>query len=46
MTGTSAPAAIGPLDVTGAQRLALIVDYGELADINDWADWCDAVVIR
>jgi hypothetical protein len=32
--------------VTGAHRLALIVDYGELADINDWADWCDAVVIR
>jgi hypothetical protein len=46
VTGTSAPAAIGPLDVTGARRLVLIVDYGELADINDWADWCDAVVIR
>jgi hypothetical protein len=46
VTGTDAPLAIGPLDLTGARRLALIVDYGELADINDWADWCDAVVIR
>ena len=46
VTGTALPTAIGPLDVTGARRLVLIVDYGELADINDWADWCDAVVIR
>jgi hypothetical protein len=46
VTGTSRPLAVGPLDIKGAQRLALIVDYGELADINDWADWCDAVVIR
>jgi len=46
VTGTNAPLAIGPLDITGTRRLALIVDYGELADINDWADWCDAVVIR
>jgi hypothetical protein len=46
VTGTSAALAVGPLDIKGAQRLALIVDYGELADINDWADWCDVVVIR
>jgi hypothetical protein len=46
LTGTSAPVVVGPLDVTGTRRLVLIVEYGELADINDWADWCDAVVIR
>jgi hypothetical protein len=46
VTGASAPLAIGPLDLTGAHRLALIIDYGELADINDWADWLDAVVLR
>jgi hypothetical protein len=46
VTGMTAALPIGPLDVTGAQKLALLVDYGELADINDWADWCDAVVIR
>jgi hypothetical protein len=42
----SAAAAVGPLDISGAKMLALIIEYGELADINDWADWCDAVVIR
>jgi NPCBM/NEW2 domain len=46
VTGMSGPCGVGPLDLKGAQRLALVVDYGELADINDWADWCDAVVIR
>jgi hypothetical protein len=46
LTGTSEPVVIGPLDLTGARQLALIVEYGELADIDDWADWCDAVVIR
>jgi len=46
VTGMSPAVAVGPLDIKGAQRLALLVDYGELADINDWADWCDAVVIR
>jgi NPCBM/NEW2 domain len=46
ITGMSGAVAVGPLDLKGARRLALIVDYGELADINDWADWCDAVVIR
>ena len=46
ITGMSGAVAVGPLDLKGAQRLSLIVDYGEMADINDWADWCDAVVIR
>ena len=46
VTGMSVATAVGPLDIKGAQKLALIIDYGELADINDWADWCDAVVIR
>ncbi len=46
VTGMSAATAVGPLDIKGARKLALIIDYGELADINDWADWCDAVVIR
>ncbi len=46
VTGLSAAKAVGPLDLTGARKLALVIEYGELADINDWADWCDAVVIR
>jgi hypothetical protein len=46
LTGADGPLEIGPLEVSGTRRLSLVVDYGELADINDWADWCDAVVIR
>jgi hypothetical protein len=46
LTGTSPPVFVGPLDVTAARRLVLIVEYGDLADIDDWADWCDAIVIR
>jgi len=46
VTGSSRPLTVGPLDVTGKHRLTLIVEYGELADVDDWADWCDAVVIR
>lgn len=46
LTGTSQPLAIGPLDLTGTRQLALVVEYGELADIDDWVDWCDAVIIR
>jgi NPCBM/NEW2 domain len=46
VTGMNAGTTVGPIDIGGAQRLALIINYGELADIDDWADWCDAVVIR
>ena len=46
VNGTSAPLVIEPIDVTGKQTLTLVVEYAELADVDDWADWCDAVVIR
>jgi hypothetical protein len=46
VTGSSRPLAVGPIEVLGKRRLALIVEYGELADVDDWADWCDAIVIR
>jgi NPCBM/NEW2 domain len=46
LTGSSRPLAIGPIDVSGKHRLTLVVEYGELADVDDWADWCDAIVIR
>ena len=46
VTGSSRPLVVGPIDVSGKRQLALVVDYGELADVDDWADWCDAVVIR
>jgi hypothetical protein len=34
------------LDVRGAKRLTLIVDFGELGDSQDHVDWCDAVLLR
>jgi hypothetical protein len=46
VTGSSRPVAVGPIDVMGKRQLVLIVEYGELADVDDWADWCDAIVIR
>jgi NPCBM/NEW2 domain len=46
VTGRSRPLPVGPLDVTGKRQLTLVVEYGELADVDDWADWCDAIVIR
>ena len=46
VTGNSRPLAVGPIDVAGKRQLALIVEYGELADVDDWADWCDTIVIR
>lgn len=34
------------IDVTGAKRLTLTVDFGELGDSQDHVDWGDAVLIR
>ena len=41
-----APLEIGPLDVAGARRLTLIVDYGPFGDVQDHANWVDAMVIK
>ena len=45
ITGRSAPLDIPPVDVRGAMRLTLVVDFGQQADVSDYADWCDAVLI-
>lgn len=34
------------LDVRGAKRLTLIVDFGALGDSQDHVDWCDAVLLK
>lgn len=34
------------VDLTGAKRLDLVVDYGEGADVLDDADWLDARLVR
>lgn len=45
ITGRSAPFAIPPLSVRGAKRLTLKVDFGQQADVADYANWCEAVLI-
>lgn len=34
------------IDLTGAKRLTLTVDFGELGDSQDHVDWGDAVLLR
>ncbi|MBC7821832.1 MAG: NPCBM/NEW2 domain-containing protein [Planctomycetaceae bacterium] len=34
------------IDVSGAKRLTLIVDFGELGDSQDHVDWVDAVLLK
>lgn len=46
LTGTSAPVAIERLSVAGAKLLTLRVDYATLGDIQDHADWCDALLVK
>ncbi len=45
ITGRSAPLDIPPVAVRGAKRLTLLVEFGEKADVSDYANWCNAVLI-
>lgn len=45
ITGRSAPLDIPPIDLRGAKRLTLVVDYGQKADVSDYGNWCDATLI-
>lgn len=46
ITGTNKPLSLKPIDVTGKQRLTLIVEFGRFADVLDLVDWCDAVLVK
>lgn len=46
LTGRSLPVPLPPIKLAGAAKLTLIVDFGAHADVSDYANWCDAVVIR
>ena len=41
-----APQRLPLIDVVGARRLTLTVDFGELGDSQDYVNWCDAVLLR
>jgi hypothetical protein len=46
LTGISPPVVLDRLDVAGTKLLTLRVDFATLGDIQDHANWCDAVLIR
>ena len=45
LKGDTAAVKIPVIKLQGHQQLTLVVDYGEFADVLDYADWCDAVLI-
>ncbi|MCC7420528.1 MAG: NPCBM/NEW2 domain-containing protein [Planctomycetaceae bacterium] len=46
LPGSALSQKIGPLDLRGKRSLTLHVEFGELGDIQDHADWCDPVLVR
>ena len=46
LDGGSPAQPVGPIDISGARELTLIVKFGRFANISDVADWCDAVLIK
>lgn len=46
LTSQSPPLSLPPVPLNGARELTLIVDFGEQADVSDYANWCDAVILR
>lgn len=46
LTSQSEPLVVPPVRLTGGRELTLIVDFGEQADVSDYADWCDAIILR
>jgi hypothetical protein len=46
LKASDAAVSLEPIDLTGKQRLTLVVDYGPWGDVQDYANWCDAVLVR
>ena len=46
LTGRSPALATVPVPLQGVKKLTLIVDFGSNTDISDYADWCDALILR
>ena len=44
--GVSEPIRVGPIDVSGARELTLVVEFGGRANILDVADWCDPLLLK
>lgn len=46
LTGRMPAVRVPPIPLQNAKTLSLIVDFGEYGDSADYADWCDAVIVR
>ena len=46
LTGRSPAVVVPAVKLGGAKKLTLIVDFGAHADVADYANWCDAVMVR
>lgn len=46
LTGHSQPVSLPPVPLAGARTLSLVVEFGARADLSDYADWCDTVILR
>ena len=45
LTGKLPALDLPSIPLQGGKRLTLIVEYGQFADVADYADWCNAVLI-
>jgi hypothetical protein len=46
VSGRDEPIVVGPLDLSGARHLTLMVDFGRRGNIRDIANWCDPLLTR
>lgn len=46
LRGKTPPIKVGPLPMTGVQKLTLAVDFADQGDVLDHADWCDTVLVK
>jgi hypothetical protein len=46
LTGLSKPVAVPPVNLAGAKKLTLIVEFAQQGNVLDYANWADAVLIR
>jgi hypothetical protein len=46
LTGRDAAVEIGPMDMRGAKKLELIVEFGEHGDVLDRANWCEPLLVK
>lgn len=46
LTGASPAVSLPNVDVSQARELTLIVEFGQLGDVQDHVDWCDARLVK